>query len=29
MEQQQPKERKELAEEGIELLSIPWIDKDN
>ena len=23
------KERKELAEEGIELLSIPWIDKDN
>ena len=24
-----PKERKELAEEGIELLSIPWISKDN
>ena len=24
-----PKERKELAEEGIELLSIPWINKDN
>ena len=23
------KEREELAEEGIELLSIPWIDKDN
>ena len=22
-------ERKELAEEGIELLSIPWIDKSN
>ena len=22
-------QRKELAEEGIELLSIPWIDKDN
>ena len=22
-------ERKELAEEGIELLSIPWVDKDN
>ncbi len=24
-----PKEREELAEEGINLLSIPWIDKDN
>ena len=24
-----PKERKELAEEGIELSSIPWINKDN
>ena len=24
-----PEERKELAEEGIDLLSIPWIDKDN
>ncbi len=24
-----PKERKELAEEGIDLLSIPWADKDN
>ena len=24
-----PKERKELAEEGIDLLSIPWISKDN
>ena len=23
------KDRQELAEEGIELLSIPWIDKDN
>ena len=23
------KEREELAEEGIDLLSIPWIDKDN
>lgn len=22
-------ERKELAEEGIDLLSIPWVDKDN
>ena len=22
-------ERKELADEGIELLSIPWVDKDN
>ena len=24
-----PKERKELAEEGIDLFSIPWISKDN
>ena len=24
-----PEERKELKEEGIELLSIPWVDKDN
>ena len=24
-----PQERQELAEEGIDLLSIPWIDKDN
>ena len=24
-----PKERKELAEEGIDLVSIPWIEKDN
>ena len=23
------KEREELADEGIDLLSIPWIDKDN
>ncbi len=23
------KERKELAEEGIDLLSIPWVNKDN
>ena len=23
------KEREELAEEGIDLLSIPWINKDN
>ena len=23
------KERRELAEEGIDLLSIPWINKDN
>ncbi len=23
------KEREELAEEGINLLSIPWVDKDN
>ena len=22
-------EREELAEEGIDLLSIPWVDKDN
>jgi|TARA_E500000178_G_C16891973_1_gene693944 hypothetical protein len=24
-----PEERKELADEGIDLLSIPWINKDN
>ena len=24
-----PKEREELADEGIDILSIPWIDKDN
>jgi hypothetical protein len=24
-----PEERKELAEEGINLLSIPWVNKDN
>ena len=24
-----PKERKDLKEEGIDLLSIPWVDKDN
>ena len=24
-----PKERDELAEEGIDLLSIPWVNKDN
>ena len=24
-----PEERKELVEEGIELLEVPWIDKDN
>ena len=24
-----PEEKKELAEEGIDLLSIPWINKDN
>ena len=24
-----PDERKELEEEGIDLLSIPWISKDN
>ena len=24
-----PEERKELSEEGIDLLSIPWISKDN
>ena len=24
-----PQERKELAEEGIDLLSIPWVEKDN
>jgi hypothetical protein len=23
------KEREELAEEGIDLLSIPWVNKDN
>ena len=23
------KEREELAEEGIELLSVPWVDKEN
>ena len=23
------KERKELTEEGIDLISIPWVDKDN
>ena len=23
------KERQELAEEGIDLLSIPWVEKDN
>ncbi len=23
------KERKELAEEGIDLLSVPWVNKDN
>ena len=23
------KEREELAEEGIDLISIPWIDKEN
>ena len=23
------KERKELADEGIDLLSIPWVNKDN
>ena len=23
------KERKELTEEGIDLISIPWIEKDN
>ena len=24
-----PQEREELAEEGIDLLSIPWVNKDN
>ena len=24
-----PEEREELAEEGIDLLSVPWVDKDN
>ena len=24
-----PEEKKELAEEGIDLLSIPWVNKDN
>ena len=24
-----PKERQDLAEEGIDLISIPWIEKDN
>ena len=24
-----PEEKDELAEEGIDLLSIPWVDKDN
>ena len=24
-----PNEREELAEEGIDLLSIPWVEKDN
>ena len=24
-----PEEREELAEEGIDLLSIPWVNKDN
>tara|TARA_B100000886_G_C20120326_1_gene365592 strand:- start:92 stop:373 length:282 start_codon:yes stop_codon:yes gene_type:complete len=24
-----PKEREELAEEGIDLLSFPWVNKDN
>tara|TARA_A100001388_G_scaffold276872_1_gene265927 strand:+ start:1510 stop:1788 length:279 start_codon:yes stop_codon:yes gene_type:complete len=24
-----PEEREELAEEGIDILTIPWIDKDN
>ena len=24
-----PEERKELKEEGIDLLSIPWVDKNN
>ena len=24
-----PKEREELAEEGIDLISVPWVDKEN
>ena len=24
-----PEEREELAEEGIDLISIPWVEKDN
>ena len=24
-----PAEKEELAEEGIDLVSIPWVDKDN
>ena len=24
-----PEEREELADEGVDLLSVPWIDKDN
>ena len=24
-----PEEKKELAEEGIDLLSLPWVDKEN
>ena len=24
-----PEEKKELAEEGIDLLSVPWVDKEN
>ena len=24
-----PEEREELTEEGIDLLSIPWVNKDN
>ena len=29
MELQLLQERKELADEGIDLLSIPWVNKDN
>ena len=29
MEQPHLKKEKELAEEGIDLLSIPWVNKDN
>ena len=29
MEQQLLKKEKNLAEEGIDLLSIPWVDKGN